>query len=208
MTSIASDNATTSAASIPLLYTARALRGFGDGFAIIILPAYLTAIGFDAVAVGLVATASLLGTGAADACDRLDRAALRPARAAAVRRRPDGRRPGLAFPACRALRAGRCWSASSAPSIPRAAISASLVPLEHAMLARSARRRAPHPAFARYSLIGALCAAAGSLAASLPDFLVAAGSTQLGAFRADVLCLCRARRRLRALYRRLPHARG
>ena len=37
--------------------------------------------------------------------------------------------------------------------------------------------------FARYSLIGALCTAAGSLAASLPDFLVAAGGTQLGAFR-------------------------
>src|SRR5436189_591485 len=51
-----------SAASIPLLYAARALRGFGDGFAIIILPAYMTVLGFDAVAVGLVATASLLGT--------------------------------------------------------------------------------------------------------------------------------------------------
>ena len=47
---------------IALLYAARALRGFGDGFAIIILPAYMTALGFDAVAVGLVATASLLGT--------------------------------------------------------------------------------------------------------------------------------------------------
>ena len=47
---------------IPLLYAARGLRGFGDGFAIIILPAYMTALGYDAVAVGLVATASLFGT--------------------------------------------------------------------------------------------------------------------------------------------------
>src|SRR5438132_6503935 len=47
---------------IALLYAARALRGFGDGFAIIILPAYMTTLGFDAVAVGIVATASLLGT--------------------------------------------------------------------------------------------------------------------------------------------------
>ena len=38
------------------------MRGFGDGFAIIILPAYMTALGYDAVAVGIVATASLLGT--------------------------------------------------------------------------------------------------------------------------------------------------
>src|SRR5437016_11108350 len=47
---------------IALLYAARGLRGFGDGFAIIILPAYMTALGYDAIAVGIVATASLLGT--------------------------------------------------------------------------------------------------------------------------------------------------
>jgi len=34
--------------SIPLLYAARALRGFGDGFAIILLPVYLSALGYDA----------------------------------------------------------------------------------------------------------------------------------------------------------------
>ena len=34
--------------NIFLLFVARALRGFGDGFAIILLPAYLSAIGFDA----------------------------------------------------------------------------------------------------------------------------------------------------------------
>src|SRR5258707_2866954 len=47
---------------VALLYAARGLRGFGDGFAIIILPAYLTAIGYDPVQIGFVATASLLGT--------------------------------------------------------------------------------------------------------------------------------------------------
>src|SRR3954470_21770298 len=54
--------ASTGTRLISLLYVARGLRGFGDGFAIIILPAYMTALGFDAVAVGIVATASLLGT--------------------------------------------------------------------------------------------------------------------------------------------------
>src|SRR5919108_2012549 len=52
----------TGSSLIALLYAARALRGFGDGFAVIILPAYMTALGYDAVAVGIVATASLLGT--------------------------------------------------------------------------------------------------------------------------------------------------
>ena len=42
---------------ISLLYAARGVRGFGDGFAIIIVPAYLTAIGYDPVQIGIVATA-------------------------------------------------------------------------------------------------------------------------------------------------------
>src|SRR6266704_3403253 len=46
------------------LYGARALRGFGDGFAILILPVYLSAIGFSAQQIGIVASASLLGTAA------------------------------------------------------------------------------------------------------------------------------------------------
>ena len=48
--------------SIFLLFSGRALRGFGDGFAIVVLPAYLSAIGYDAAQVGLVAAAALLGT--------------------------------------------------------------------------------------------------------------------------------------------------
>src|SRR4029077_16879294 len=50
--------------SIPLLYAARALRGFGDGFAVILLPVYLSALGYGPVEVGIVATAALLGSGA------------------------------------------------------------------------------------------------------------------------------------------------
>src|SRR5258708_13200313 len=44
------------------LYAARALRGFGDGFAIIILPVYLSAIGFTPELIGIVANPSLPGT--------------------------------------------------------------------------------------------------------------------------------------------------
>jgi hypothetical protein len=49
-------------ANVRLLYMARGIRGFGDGFATIILPAYLTAIGYDPIRIGIVLTASLLGT--------------------------------------------------------------------------------------------------------------------------------------------------
>src|SRR5207247_7517051 len=51
-------------ADIVNLYAARAARGFGDGFAAIILPAYLLEIGFNPFQIGLVATAALLGSAA------------------------------------------------------------------------------------------------------------------------------------------------
>jgi hypothetical protein len=44
------------------LLVARGVRGFGDGFAAIVLPAYLVAIGFGTVEIGIVAAASLLGS--------------------------------------------------------------------------------------------------------------------------------------------------
>jgi MFS family permease len=49
---------------VRLLYAARAARGFGDGFAIIILPAYLSELGFGPFQIGIVASAALLGTAA------------------------------------------------------------------------------------------------------------------------------------------------
>src|SRR5215471_15160274 len=51
-------------ADILNLYAARAARGFGDGFAAIILPAYLLEIGFNPFQIGLVATSALLGSAA------------------------------------------------------------------------------------------------------------------------------------------------
>src|SRR3954469_25631014 len=44
------------------LYAARAARGIGDGFAAIILPAYLSELGFNPFQIGLIATAALLGS--------------------------------------------------------------------------------------------------------------------------------------------------
>ena len=47
---------------IALLFIARGVRGLGDGFAIIILPAYLSAISFNSSQIGIIVSASLLGT--------------------------------------------------------------------------------------------------------------------------------------------------
>src|SRR5262245_11738899 len=186
-----------------LLYAARGVRGFGDGFAIIILPAYLSAIGFDAVWVGVVATASLLGSAVLTLAvgllgARHDLRALLTVGAIVMVA------TGLAFPqsADIAFIALVAFIGTINPSTGDIGM---LVPLEHATLARVVPDQARTRASARYSLIGALATAAGSLAAATPQFLIAAGFTTIGAFQA----MCYAYAALGVvnvlLYRRLPH---
>src|SRR6185436_5559915 len=76
------------------------------------------------------------------------------------------------------------------------------------VLAHSASDARRTQVFARYSLIGALCTAAGSLAASLPDLLVAGGSTKLAAFRLMFYAYAALGIACAALYRYVPHTRG
>src|SRR3954467_11692405 len=196
--------ASTATALIRLLYAARGLRGFGDGFAVIILPAYMTALGFDAVAVGIVATASLSGTALLTLvigwiAPRFDWGALLLFGAGLMTA------TGLAFPNVEHLTliALTAFIGTVNPSGGDLGVA---VPLEHAVLAKTASDERRTQVFARYSLIGALCAAAGSLAASLPDFLVASGSTQLGAFRLMFYAYAGLGAICALLYRRAPHA--
>ena len=191
---------------ISLLYVARGLRGFGDGFAIIILPAYMTALGYDAVAVGIVATASLLGTALLTLivgwiAPRHDLRALLIFGAGLMAA------TGLAFPNAEdfVLISLVAFVGTINPSAGDLGV---LVPLEHAVLAKNAADEQRTQVFARYSLIGALCAAAGALAASLPDFLVSAGSTRLGAFRLMFYAYAGLGVLSAALYRHVPHALG
>ena len=205
MTEIASTpGATSSGSPTTLLYAARALRGFGDGFAIIILPAYMTALGYDAIAVGLVATASLLGTALLTfivgwIAPRHDLRALMIAGAGLTAATV------LAFPNVEhfLLIALVAFVGTINPSAGDLGV---LVPLEHAALARSATDDKRTNVFARYSLIGALSAAAGSLAASLPDFLVSTGSTRLSAFRLMFYAYAALGAASAALYRQVPRA--
>jgi MFS family permease len=207
MTSIATGPKASSKTSlISLLYVARGLRGFGDGFAIIILPAYMTALGYDAVAVGIVATASLLGTALLTLivgwiAPRHDLRALLIFGAALMAA------TGLAFPNVEhfILIALVAFIGTVNPSGGDLGV---LVPLEHAVLAQNATDAGRTQVFARYSLIGALCTAAGSLAASLPDLLVSKGSTELGAFRLMFYAYAALGILNATLYRQVPHARA
>ncbi len=192
--------------SVALLFAARGLRGFGDGFAVIILPAYLSALGYDPIAVGIVATASLLGTALLTLtvgviAPRFDLRTLLLSGAGVMAA------TGVAFPAARhlALIAIVAFIGTINPSGGDLGM---LVPLEHAMLARGASDQERTKVFARYSLIGALSMAAGSLAASIPDLLVGEGFTRLGALRLMFLAYAALGIASALLYRRLPHARA
>ncbi len=189
-----------------LLLAARGLRGFGDGFAIIVLPAYLSALGYDPMAVGIIATTSLLGT------------ALLTLTVGIVAPRFELRTlllwgagvmvaTGLAFPTAHdlVLIAIVAFIGTINPSSGDLGM---LVPLEHAMLARGADDQERTKVFARYSLIGALTMAAGSLAASLPDWLVAAGYGKLGALRSMFFVYAALGVTSALLYRQLPQARA
>jgi MFS family permease len=185
------------------LYAARALRGFGDGFAIIILPAYLTVLGHDAAAVGVVAAASLLGTAALTLAvgmiaPRYDLRNLMLFGAGLMAA------TGIAFPNVEHL-AVIALVAFIGTINPSAGDLGVLVPLEHAMLARGAVDQERTRVFARYSLIGALSTAAGSLASSLPDMFVSAGQTKLGALRLMFYAYAGLGVASALLYRQLPH---
>ena len=187
-----------------LLYAARALRGFGDGFAIIVLPAYLTALGYDPVAVGIVATASLLGTAlltliVGTTASHFELRTLLLTGAALMTA------TGLALPQVDhlILIALVVFIGTINPSGGDLGM---LVPLEHAMLARDSAHEDRTRVFARYSLIGALATAAGSLAASLPDWLIGRGLTELGAFKTMFYLYAAFGLGSAVIYRLLPHA--
>jgi MFS family permease len=188
---------------ILLLYAARGARGFGDGFAIIILPAYLSAIGFSPAQIGLIASASLLGTalltlGIGLIAPRHDLRTLLLGGAVLMAC------TGLAFPNfdAFALIAIVAFVGTVNPSTGDLGV---LVPLEHAMLAHGVPDRERTRTFARYSLIGALSMAAGSLAAALPDFIVLGGIDRLSAFKLMFYAYAALGLVSVVLYRRLPH---
>jgi len=193
----------TASKRVKLLLTARGVRGFGDGFAIIVLPAYLAAVGFDPVQIGIAATASLFGT------------ALLTLAIGFAAPRHDLRNlllgcsvlmalTGLAFPTFEqfAFVALVCFLGTINPATGDLGVH---VPLEHAMIAQSVAASDRTKAFAHYSLIGALSMAAGSLAAALPDFAAPLGMTKVSAFKLMFYAYAVLGVLSALLYRRLPH---
>jgi MFS family permease len=160
---------------------ARALRDFGDGFVAILLPVYLAELGHTALEIGIIATAALFGS------------ALLTLLAGALGARCDGRTlllassllmttSGLAF-----AHTNDYWALLLVACVgtinPSAGSASVFVPLEHTVLAHEVAPHARTRAFAVYSLVGALAAAVGSLAAATPVWLGTLGIERLVALK-------------------------
>jgi len=168
------------------LLAARALRAFGDGFVSLLLPYYLTLLGYDAWAIGLLVTATLLGSGLMTLGVGLI-AHRRSARQLLMLGSLLMAATGLAVPALTDF-----WPllvVATVGTLNPAANDVTLFsPLEQTLLARAAPATSRTALFARYSLIGALVAAIGAQAAGLPGFLAPqGGAAQLPAIKAMFL---------------------
>jgi MFS family permease len=164
------------------LMAARAVRDFGDGFVAVLLPVYLTALGFSAVEVGVMATVALLGS------------SLLTLAVGAIGGRHDQRRlliaaaglmaaTGIAFALVHDF-ALLLLIASVGTINPSSGSVSVFAPLEQTILSSAVDSRARTGMFARYSLVGALAGAVGALAAATPDYLMPLGLDQLQAIRA------------------------
>jgi MFS family permease len=152
------------------LLLVRGLRAFADGYVSLLLPIYLIALGMSPLQVGIIATATLLGSGLLTMVVGLHahrfsyRASLLAASALMTL-------TGIAF-----IASNNFWPLVLVAFVgtlnPSSGDVSVFLPLEHAALSQTVADRDRTALFARYSIVGALLAALGSLAAGLPDLIV------------------------------------
>ena len=185
------------------LVLARALRGAVDGFASLVLVAYLRELGYSPRAIGALVTATLLGSAALTLAVGLAGARLRER--------------AVLFGAC-ALMLGTglglagftaFWPLLAVAFVgtlnPSAGDVSVFLPTEQALLADAVAGGDRVALFARYNLAGALAGALGSLAAGAPVLLEQAlGLSRVGAFRAALAVYGLAALPIAWLYTGLP----
>lgn len=152
-----------------LIFAGRGMRAFADGYVAVLLPAYLLALGLDKIDVGLLSTATLVGSALATM-----------AVGAIGHRWPQHRLlrwaallmalTGLGFAGLASF-----WPLAVVAFVgtlnPSSGDVSVFLPLEHALLSGAASGDARTRLFARYTVTGSLCAALGALASGLPAWL-------------------------------------
>ena len=186
------------------LLAAKGLRAFGDGFVSLLLPLYLLELGFTPFEVGVIATTTLLGSGVLTLAVGLHayrfhyRSLLLAATALMAG-------TGLGFAAFTTF-----WPlvliALLGTLNPSSGDVSVFLPLEHAVMSRVVTDRERTAVFARYSLIGTLVAAFGSLAAALPSWLGTHGIAPLAAMQGMFVLYALLAGASALVYRGLPKA--
>ena len=184
---------------------AKGLRAFGDGYVSLLLPIYLLQLGFDTLQVGIIATTTLLGSGVLTLLVGMHayrfhyRSLLLATSFLMV-----ATGVGFAFladfwPLMLIAFVGTLNPSSGDVSV--------FLPLEHAFMSRLADAKQRTAIFARYSLIGTLLAALGSLAAALPSLMVTrTGVESATAMRSMFVLYALIAIVAGAVYRSLPRA--
>ncbi|MBN3786884.1 MFS transporter [Burkholderia sp. Ac-20353] len=190
-----------------LILVSRGLRGFCDGFIAVLLPAYLVSLGFAQIDVGLISTATLMGSAVATI-----------AVGVVASRFPHRRMLTLAAVLMAATGIGFASLSALWPLLvvafvgtlnPSSGDVSLFLPLEQARLAEAATGDARTALFARYSLVGAVSAALGSLAAGLPLWLASrTGISLLAAMRVMFFVYAASGLAVCMLYTRLPRSRS
>ena len=191
------------AAALPALLCARGLRAFGDGFVSLLLPVYLLDLGLAPFDVGLIATATLLGSGVLTLLvgHHAQRFRFRTLLIAAAVLMVA---TGVSFAAVADF-----WPLLVIAVVgtlnPSSGDVSVFLPLEHALLAKLAPEKRRTAWFARYSLVGALLGAAGALLAGMPNWLVQSTPLSMHAALQAMFLLYALLGAMSALaYRRLP----
>jgi MFS family permease len=146
----------------------RGLRGFGDGYVSLLLPVYLIALGFTPFQVGMIAAATLVGSGVMVlglglvAHRHPQRRLLRVAAALMAL-------SGFAFPLPDTF-VPLLLIALIGTLNPTSGDASVFGPLEQSMVTQTVSDRNRTAVFARYSLLGSFAGAFGALAAGLPQW--------------------------------------
>ena len=156
-----------SASPATLILTARGIRSFGDGLISLVLPAYLLELGYGALATGMIATATLLGSAI------LTLLAGVSAGRAPVKTLLSGAAVLMTLTGVGFATISNLWPLVLIAFIgtlnPSSGDVSVFLPLEQAELAGVVSNRDRTRQFARYSFIGSVMAAVGALAAGLPE---------------------------------------
>jgi MFS family permease len=151
----------------------RALRAFGDGFVSLLLPFYLTLLGFSALEIGVIVTSTLLGSGAMTLAAGFVAHRWR-SRTLLLAASLLMAATGLAFVA-----ATEFWPLLLIAFVgtlnPSTGDVSVFLPLEQSLLSHAVTAQSRTALFARYSLIGALVGALGAQAAGIPALAVQLG---------------------------------